>query len=202
MPEQISRIVPIAIVTMLRRGELLGLRDQDVDFDAGAIRVLSQHQAGERVSTKTRTSRRTVDVGPQTLRLLADQQRARPSTEDGYLFPNRSGGPHDAHNFMRRVFKPAAAAAGIPELTFHDLCHTGASLMIAANCNVKVIAEQMGHADGGALVLHRYGHLYSGARRHAALALEQHLFGPNGRDAFKQPVGTAWDEAQQVLDVE
>jgi hypothetical protein len=38
-------------------------------------------------------------------------------------------------------------------LTFHDLRHTGASLMIAAGCHVKVIAEQMGHADGGALVL-------------------------------------------------
>jgi hypothetical protein len=35
--------------------------------------------------------------------------------------------------------------------------------MIAAGCNVKVIAEQMGHADGGALVLRRSAHLYKGA---------------------------------------
>jgi integrase len=49
---------------------------------------------------------------------------------------------------MAQVFKPAARAAGIPELTFHDLRHTGASLMIAAGCHVKVIAEQMGHWDG------------------------------------------------------
>ena len=47
--------------------------------------------------------------------------------------------------------------------------------MIAAGCHVKVIAEQMGHADGGALVLKRYGHLYKGARKQAALALEQHV---------------------------
>ncbi len=32
--------------------------------------------------------------------------------------------------------------------------------MIAAGCHVKVIAEQMGHSDGGGLVLKRYGHLY------------------------------------------
>jgi len=57
------------------------------------------------------------------------------------------------------IFKPAARHAGMPELTFHDLRHTGASLMIAAGCHVKVIAEQIGHADGGALVLRRYGHL-------------------------------------------
>jgi len=75
------------------------------------------------------------------------------------------------------VFKPAACHVGRPALTFHDLRHTGASLMIAAGCHVKVIAEQMGHADGGALVLRRYGHLYKGARKQAALALENHVLG-------------------------
>jgi hypothetical protein len=47
--------------------------------------------------------------------------------------------------------------------------------MIAAGCHVKVIAEQMGHADGGALVLRGYGNLYKGARRQAALALENRV---------------------------
>jgi integrase len=46
MPEYIGRIVPIAILTMLRRGEILGLRDRDVDFEVGAISVASQHQGG------------------------------------------------------------------------------------------------------------------------------------------------------------
>jgi hypothetical protein len=49
--------------------------------------------------------------------------------------------------------------------------------MIAAGCHVKVIAEQMGHSDGGALVLQRYGHLYKGARQSAAIALESHVLG-------------------------
>jgi integrase len=175
MPEHIARIVPIAILTMLRRGEIFGLRDRDVDFEAGSIAVLSQSQDGGRVSTKTRAGRRTVDVGPTALKLLREQQLARTPNDEGLLFPNRSGTPWNAHNFYARVFKPAASHAGKPELTFHDLRHTGASLMIAAGCHVKVIAEQMGHADGGALVLRRYGHLYKGARKHAALALEQHI---------------------------
>jgi hypothetical protein len=41
---------------------------------------------------------------------------------------------------------------------------------------VKVIAEQMGHSDGGALVLRRYGQLSKGAKRQAAIALESHVF--------------------------
>lgn len=98
---------------------------------------------------------------------------------------------------MNRVFKPAARAAGIPELTFHDLRHTGASLMIAAGCHVKVIAEQMGHSDGGALVLRRYGHLYKGARRQAAIATESHVFAHR----VDRAVGSAWDGEQQAWDL-
>jgi integrase len=198
LPEHVARIVPIAILTMLRRGEILGLRDSDVDFDLGAVSVFSQAQAGERRRTKTPASRRTVDVGPATLKLIREQQLARAPSEAGLLFPTRTGQAFDANHFMHRLFKPAARAAGIPELTFHDLRHTGASLMIAAGCHVKVIAEQMGHADGGALVLQRYGHLYKGARRHAAIALESHVF-----DAPKNPaVGSVWDGEQLSWELE
>jgi integrase len=198
IPDTVSRIVPIAILTMLRRGEILALRDDDIDFDRSAIRVLTQQHERRRVALKTRASRRTVDVGPAALRLLREQQLARPATSDGLLFPSRDGEPWNANNFMRRVFKPAAAACGIPDLTFHDLRNTGASLMIAAGCHVKVIAEQMGHADGGTLVLRRYGHLYHGAHKYAALALEQHLFPTTPRPS---PVGRTWDDAQQALDL-
>ena len=189
MPEHIARIVPIAILTMLRRGEIFGLRDRDIDFEAGSIAVFSQRQDGGRVSTKTRAGRRTVDVGPAALKLLREQQLARTPNTDGLLFPNPAGTPANAHNFYARVFKPAARHAGKPELTFHDLRHTGASLMIAAGCHVKVIAEQMGHADGGALVLRRYGHLYKGARKQAALALEEHVLRPS-RDTARSSDGT------------
>ena len=177
VPEHIGRIVPVAVLTMLRRGEILGLRERDVDFEAGSVAVLTQHQAGARVGTKTRAGRRTVDVGPATLMLLREQQLVRAPNQDGLLFPTRAGTPWNSHNFYARVFKPAACHVGRPALTFHDLRHTGASLMIAAGCHVKVIAEQMGHVDGGALVLRRYGHLYKGARKQAALALENHVLG-------------------------
>jgi integrase len=191
MPEHVCRAVPIAILTMLRRGELLGLRDADIDLELGAITIVGQAQRGQRTRTKTSAGRRTIDLGPAAVKLIREQQLARAPNSDDLLFPTRSGAAYEAHNFMNRVFKPAARAAGIPELTFHDLRHTGASLMIAAGCHVKVIAEQMGHADGGTLVLRRYGHLYKGARRQAAMALESHIFStPADSD-----VGRMWDGA-------
>jgi integrase len=198
MPEHVCRVVPIAILTMLRRGELLGLRDADIDFEHGAITIVGQAQGGRRTQTKTSAGRRTIDLGPAAVKLLREQQLARAPSADGLLFPTRTGAAYDAHNFMNRVFKPAARAAGIPELTFHDLRHTGASLMIAAGCNVKVIAEQMGHADGGTLVLRRYGHLYKGARRQAAIALESHVFSaPSDSDVGKMWGGAPKDRGAE-----
>lgn len=130
MPAHVCRVVPIAILTMLRRGELLGLRDTDIDFEHGAITIVGQAQGGRRTRTKTSAGRRTIDLGPAAVKLLREQQLARAPSAEGLLFPTRTGSAFDAHNFMNRVFKPAARAAGIPELTFHDLRHTGASLMI------------------------------------------------------------------------
>ncbi len=198
LPEHVSRIVPIAILTMLRRGEVLAVRDRDLDLETGSISVVAQSQDGGRVRTKTRAGRRTVDVGPTAIKLLREQQLVLAPNADGVLFATATGRPFDPNNFMNRLFKPAARAAGMPALTFHDLRHTGASLMIAAGCHVKVIAEQMGHADGGALVLRRYGHLYKGARRQAAMALEAHVF-----DAAKNPgVRTTFVGAQLGLELE
>ena len=163
----------------------------------GSQSPTSASPAGRRVATKTRAGRRVVDIGPAAVRLLREQQLARTPNPDGYLFASRAGRPFDPDNLMYRTFKPTARAVGFPELTFHDLRHTGASLMIAAGCHVKVIAEQTGHSDGGGLVLKRYGHLYKGARRQAAVALEAHVFGTAG----DRPVGQAWDDGQLGLDL-
>jgi integrase len=197
MPEYIARIAPVAVLTLCRQGELPAFRDADVDFEAGALAVTGQATGAGRGRTKTPAGRRTVDIGPLAVRLLREQQLARTPNETGLLFPTRNGLPFDRNHFMGRVFKPAARAAGLPELTFHDLRHTGASLMIAAGCHVKVIAEQMGHSDGGALVLKRYGHLYKGARKQAALALETHVLDRRGGSA----VGSEWDSDQQAWDL-
>jgi len=116
-PEYVSRIVPVAILTMLRRGEILGLRDRDIDFATGSIAAFSQRQEGRQVQTKTRAGRRTVDVGPQAQASTRAAAHARPATADGYLFPSPSGAPFDGDNFFARVFKPAAGHAGMPELT-------------------------------------------------------------------------------------
>ncbi len=85
---------------------------------------------------------------------------------------------------MARVLRPAVRRAELDGLTFHDLRHTYASLMVAAGVTPMVIAEQLGHRDARH-VLERYGHLYPGASGYAATALNLYLQAAN--------VGQVWD---------
>lgn len=80
----------------------------------------------------------------------------------------------EGSNFRDRVFNPAKKRAELDKMIFHDLRHTYASLLIAANVQPMVVAELLGHTDAR-LVLQRYGHLYPGAAAQAALALDLYL---------------------------
>ena len=78
------------------------------------------------------------------------------------------------NKFRGRVFNPAKTRAELDTSIFHDVRHTYASLLIAANVQPMVVAEQLGHTDAR-LVLQRYGHLYPGAAAQAAMALDLYL---------------------------
>jgi integrase len=198
LPEQISRIVPVAALTGAREGELFALREDDVDLADETLLVVTTG-SNRRGRTKTRGSKRTIDLPPLAAQFLREQLLARWHTSGRLVFPAPEGGVWNKDNFTARVFRPAVARAAekhrrehgvrsdeatpFDGLTFHDLRHTCASLMIAAAnqagagqaVTIKSIAEQLGHTDGGVLVLRRYGHLFKGTRRHVALALDKYV---------------------------
>jgi integrase len=62
-------------------------------------------------------------------------------------------------NFRRRVFDPAAHAAGLDGLTPHELRHTAASLAVSAGANVKAVQRMLGHASA-AMTLDVYSGLF------------------------------------------
>ncbi len=63
------------------------------------------------------------------------------------------------HNWRRRVFDPALQAAGLGELTPHELRHTAASLAVAAGANVMAVQRMLGHASA-AMTLDVYSGLF------------------------------------------
>lgn len=62
----------------------------------------------------------------------------------------------------------------MPDIRFHDLRHTAASLLVRRGVPIKVVAERLGHADAS-MTLRVYTHVYEEQRREAALSLEELL---------------------------
>ena len=184
------RLIRFAALTGLRLGELLALREVDVDLGEGCLLVVWAARKGVEGRTKTR-KRRRVYLCEAARQGLREQLVARRPTPMGLVFPSpRSDQVWNSDNFRADVFAKAVERAAetteagrreeFARLNFHDLRHTFASLMIAAGANPLQIAEALGHSDktgrpDPSLVWKRYGHLYPGSTREAAEALDRHL---------------------------
>lgn len=175
--ERLEALYVLALFSGLRMAELLGLRWEDVDFDAAELRVtyVLARSAGRYVldEPKTVTSRRVVSIDPDTLALLrehrsrqlAERLAAGVATEDGLVFLSPAGRPISG-GWLTHHWRDLADKAGI-KLRFHDLRHAHISLGAAAGVNPRVMADRVGHATT-AMTLDRYTHPGRGSDEDAA----------------------------------
>lgn len=89
---------------------------------------------------------------------------------------NTRGNPTDADNFHHRHWKPLLRRAGLPDIRFHDLRHTCATLLLTQGVHPKVVSEMLGHANIS-ITLDTYSHVIPGLGEAAASAMEDALRG-------------------------
>ncbi len=157
----------IELATGLRRGELLGLKWEDIDMQQGIIRVRRQiaRVDGKIVEAplKTKNSYRTVTISPQAIEVLKVQKA---KTNDQYVFPSPNGGPispDSVNNMLKRVLE----RAGIPKVRFHDLRHTFATIALQNGVDIKTVSGMLGHFSAG-FTLDTYAHVTTAAQKEAA----------------------------------
>ena len=168
--ERFEALYVLAITTGLRRGELLGLRWDDADLERSTLRVgRSLVREGGRYTlgdTKTKKGRRQVNLTPRTVnalkayRKLQLEERVRLAglyEDQGLIFATSSGTPIQPENLVKRYFKPLLKKAGLPEIRFHDLRHTCATLLLGRGVHPKIVQELLGHATI-AMTLDTYSH--------------------------------------------
>jgi integrase len=182
--EEISKLVDAAtdgsralVATLalsgLRKSECLGLAWEDVDFEAGLLRVREQLSLeGDRVKLKTEAATRDVILHPGLAGILKRHKaeafsrgHARP---DSFVFATSSGRAWSQRNTSRSL-KLAAAKAGIGHVHSHQLRHSFVSwLILELGMDVVRVAEQVGHSRPS-ITLDVYSHLFQAANYHAEL---------------------------------
>lgn len=155
--DPIRPAVILALVYGLRRSEVLGLRWQDIDFNAGVMRirntvthVVTDYEVEE---TKTETSRRDLVITPEMLqyfmKLKYRQQSSFPQqnfNESVHVCTWPDGRPFSPAYISRR-FHYLLEKSGLRIIRFHDLRHTAGSLLLEQGIDIKTIQEFLGHSD-------------------------------------------------------
>lgn len=149
-------LLQTAIATGMRRGELLALTWNDLDFDRKLIRVNKSFHNGRLEESKTKNSVRNICIPNNLVEVLKHWKKVAPKSN--IVFCNSAGNYIDPDNMAKRYFKPCLQKAGVKNIRFHDLRHTYASLMIAKKIPIKFIQQQMGHSSIQ-VTLDKYGHL-------------------------------------------
>jgi integrase len=188
--DRLEALYVLAIHTGLRQGELLGLKWDDVDLEDGSLQVrrtLTITKSGPVFTApKTTSSRRSVKLTSYAIEVLKshlERQLAEidrvgslwsPGDADGLVFASETGEPLDRRAVTKLKFKPLLKRAGLPEIRFHDLRHTCATLLLTRNVNPKIVSEMLGHSTI-AITLDTYSHVLPNMRDQAAAAMEEAL---------------------------
>lgn len=145
IPESFRLLFELLAVTGLRIGELLALQWQHIDFGRSRLLVRRRWYRGSFAAPKSKYGRREVPLTEaMTRRLWQLRKDAADGSDEALVFPSAAGTPLGDAN-LYKVFKPAAARAGVPWASFHTLRHTCATSLFRSGKNAKQVQAWLGH---------------------------------------------------------
>jgi integrase len=168
LPPDLCTLYSVAYYGGLRRGEVLALDWSAIDFDANEIHVTRAWDPGAKEFVDPKSDAGTRDVPmPNVLAARLRDHRMRTGRRFGLVFSADGSRPLDPRGIGRRA-ATAWKAAGLEPLGLQDSRHSFTSFLHDRATPDVVLAEMLGHADGGRLIHERYGHPLRGAKHVAA----------------------------------
>jgi integrase len=181
----------LIVATGMRRGELLGLRWQDVGFDASSLSVrqslIAIHHA-LRFETLKNDKGRAIRLDPEEAAALrayksrqaAERQACGPAwTDTGLVFTREDGQPLHPDAFSK-TFGKLSKAAGVRAIRLHDLRHGYATIALREGVPLKVVQQVLGHSSI-AVTGDIYSHVLAELDERAAAAISRAITGAIGR---------------------
>jgi integrase len=174
--------------TGVRRGELLGLRWQDINWDKRSIEIVqtvgpdAHGRVGIKARTKTDAGGRIIELDDACIQALIAQQAHQTGQQEqagerwqdhGLVFASDVGTPLNPNNLYRAYLR-LIKNADVPRISIHDLRHTHATLMIAQGEYIHVVSQRLGHKKVST-TMDIYVKVMPGQQRRAADAFGERL---------------------------
>jgi Site-specific recombinase XerD len=183
----------LALTTGMRQGEILGLRWKDVDFKNNIIRItqtLSHDGKILKTGAKTTSSVRPIAIDVDTKNSLikhfnisrSEQRQAqsinKPYSNNDLVFCTTNGAACSPRNLMRAYYL-LLDKIDVPKITFHNLRHTHATLLLLEGIHPKIVSERLGHSSVK-ITLDTYSHLLPTMQEEAANSIGNIFGGQTG----------------------
>lgn len=207
--------VLVAAFYGLRRGEVLGLKWDAIDFNRGTltvkrtvtqVKIDGKYQIIEQDSAKTKSSLRTLPLVGSFREYFMEVKKAQEINKkvcgncynhkyDGYIFVDELG-ERMKPDYLTSYFPEYIQKHGMKKIRFHDLRHSCASLLLANGVPLKQIQEWLGHSDFSTTA-NIYAHLDYTSKISSAQAMEKGLILP-GSNGFE----SKWSNVTEIDDPE
>ena len=176
---RLEALLTVAVTTGMRRGELLGLRWQDIDFTNRSLyirRTANYYPGFGHVENEPKTlrSRRKV-VLPQFVietlkrhRVTQDELRQKVGSawHDYDLVFCNTLGSYQETQYLGDLLRALLKEAGLPPIRFHDLRHSAATIMLSMGVHPKVVQELLGHSNIS-MTMDTYSHVLPSMQQEA-----------------------------------
>ncbi len=170
-PPQYSVITQLALLLGARRGEICALRWSDIDFEKGTLSIKRTVQSIPGIglvfnTPKTRRGKRCLRIGADCVELLQEYRRYQKAerfrigsawvrkvtlengkvVDNDMLFTKWNGEPMDP-DIISSWFPKFLETHDLPDVNFHSLRHSNASILIAAHVPITTVSGRLGHAQ-------------------------------------------------------
>lgn len=205
---RLGALFEIAVLTGLRRAELLGLRWGDVNLARRELTVRTTRvqtlSAVVENSPKTSAGRRVVQLDDAAVGALVAWQIAQEADRvncgtlwegDGHVFTYENGAPLRPQ-YVTRLFDTLRCDIGLPDMTLHGLRHMHASLLLASGTGIALVSKRLGHSSIS-ITSDIYSHLIGDAGRHAAEGAAALIPRASAQQVHNEPAGAGMTKAPE-----
>lgn len=173
-------LIVLALDSGARRSEICALRWSDIDFDTRMMSITKSLKVVEGIvdekTTKSESSIRTIKLSESTINLLKEYQEWQEAykkvykrkwvEKDNRIFTSIDGGymhPSTCDHIIRKIVKKY----NLDHISFHELRHTCASLLINSGIDPKTVSKRLGHADTS-ITMEIYTHVFQESKNACA----------------------------------